>query len=79
MMTPDTPLHLHVKEAIERYLATLDGQEVNDIYPLFLAELEKPLLEAILRHTRGNQSKAAIMLGLNRGTLRSKMKQYGLL
>jgi Fis family transcriptional regulator len=36
-------------------------------------------MEAVLKHTDGNQSEAATMLGLNRGTLRKKMKQYGLL
>lgn len=75
----DLPLHSHVQVAVERYLKTLDGEEPNDVYALFLPQLEKPLLEAILRHTHGNQSRTAKILGLNRGTLRSKLKQHGLL
>lgn len=76
----ETPLHAHVKTAITRYFATLDGDDdPSDLYELFLAELERPLLEATLRHTRGNQSRTAQILGLNRGTLRTKMKKYGLL
>lgn len=76
----ETPLHAYVKTAVTRYFATIEGEEdPTGLYELFLAELEKPLIEATLRHTRGNQSRTANMLGLNRGTLRSKMKKYGLL
>lgn len=77
--TPETPLHTHIKISVERYYQTLDGQEPTDVYELFLAQLEKPLIESTLRYTRGNQSRTAQILGLNRGTLRTKMKKYGLL
>lgn len=73
------PLHTQVQIAVEQYLNALDGESPNGMYELFLGQLEKPLLEAVLRHTRGNQSKTAEILGLNRGTLRSKLKQYGLM
>lgn len=73
------PLHWHVKIAVERYLASLSNEEPTQVYDLFLEQLEKPLLEAILKHTRGNQSQTAKILGINRGTLRSKLKTYGLL
>ncbi len=49
------------------------------VYQMVLAEVEAPLLEEIMEYTRNNQTKASIMLGLNRGTLRKKLKQYGLL
>lgn len=81
-MTPsDTlPLHLHIKHACEQYLAGFDGEDdPTELYELFLAQLEKPLIEATLRYTRGNQSRTATILGLNRGTLRTKMKRYQLL
>lgn len=78
-LSQDTPLHVHVKIAAERYLANLNGEDPKDIHELFLAELERPLIEVTLRYTRGNQSRTAQILGLNRGTLRTKMKQYGLL
>lgn len=75
----DTPLHAHIKTAVERYLVSLNGEEPNNLHELFLAELERPLIEVTLRYTRGNQSRTAQILGLNRGTLRTKMKHYGLL
>lgn len=67
-----------VKQSVSNYLATLGGQEINDLYELVLSEVEAPLLEEIMTHTRGNQTRASIMLGLNRGTLRKKLKKYGM-
>ena len=45
---------------------------------MVLAEVEAPLLEEVMTFTRGNQTRAAIMMGINRGTLRKKLKQYGM-
>jgi Fis family transcriptional regulator len=52
---------------------------VSNLHELVIKEVEEPLLTAVMEHTCNNQSKASIMLGLNRGTLRTKLKQYGLL
>lgn len=68
-----------VSVALKNYFQHLDGQPVTDVYNMVLSEVEAPLLEEVLRHTRSNQTKAAVLLGLNRGTLRKKLKQYGLL
>ena len=68
-----------VTTAVKDYLAQLDGQLGTDVYQMVLAEVEAPLLEEIMGYTRNNQTKASRMLGLNRGTLRKKLKQYGLL
>jgi len=68
-----------VEKALKNYLSELDGQPVTDIYEMLLSEVEAPLLETVMIYTRGNQSEASIMLGLNRGTLRKKLKKYGLL
>ena len=65
--------------ALNTYFANLDGQQPTDVYQMILSEIEAPLLEAVMRHTRNNQCKAATLLGLNRGTLRKKLKRYGLL
>lgn len=73
------PLHVHVERAAERYFEALGDAETYNLYDIFLAEFEKPLLIATLKYTRGNQSKTAQILGLNRGTLRTKLKTYGLL
>ena len=67
------------KEAFQNYFMKLGGEATNNIYQIILGEVEKPLLEAIMRYTRGNQSKSAVMLGLSRGTLRKKLKIYGYL
>lgn len=67
-----------VKSTVENYLKQLDGHSGGQLYDMFLQEVETPLLEAILLHVRGNQSKAAELLGINRGTLRKKLKIYGL-
>ena len=72
------PLCEQVTQALEHYFAQLDGQEVIDLHSLVIREVEKPLLEAVLNHTKSNQSKAAKMLGLSRGTLRKKLATYGL-
>ena len=67
-----------VNTAIKSYFSQLDGQEPADLYNMVLAEVEAPLLERVMEFTRGNQTKAAVILGLNRGTLRKKLKIYGL-
>ncbi len=67
-----------VKHSIRRYLYELDGTQPNDMYELVLRQIERPLFEAILEHTKGNQSRAAELLGLNRGTLRKKLRSYNL-
>jgi Fis family transcriptional regulator len=73
------PLHDSVRQALESYFAQLKGQVPKDLYKLVLAEAEVPLLEAVIDYTKGNQSRAAILLGLSRGTLRKKLKIYGML
>jgi len=67
-----------VKHSIRRYLYELDGTHPNNMYDLVLRQIEQPLFEAILEHTKGNQSRAADLLGLNRGTLRKKLRSYNL-
>ncbi len=67
-----------VRSVLTSYIKDLEGHSVDDLYQLVLAEVEAPLLETVLGHTYGNQSKAAQMLGINRGTLRKKLKQYNI-
>lgn len=67
-----------VKHSIRRYLYELDGVQPSNMYDLVLRQIEQPLFEAILEHTKGNQSRAAELLGLNRGTLRKKLRSYNL-
>ncbi len=69
----------HVAQAMSNYFSQLGNEPVTDVYQMVLSEIEAPLLEAVMEYTRDNQTRAAILLGLNRGTLRKKLKQYGLL
>jgi Fis family transcriptional regulator len=69
----------NVDKALRNYFSHLDGQAVTDVYQMVLSEVEAPLLEVVMEFTRGNQTKASVLLGLNRGTLRKKLKQYGLI
>jgi Fis family transcriptional regulator, factor for inversion stimulation protein len=73
------PLHDSVRQALENYFSQLKGQAPNDLYERVLAQIEEPLLQCVMDYTKNNQSKAAIVLGLSRGTLRKKLKQYGML
>ncbi len=72
------PLRECVRDALEHYLTQLDGHAPGGMYQLVISEVEAPLLETVLRYTRSNQSRAAELLGINRGTLRKKLKQYGI-
>ncbi|MBN8413501.1 DNA-binding transcriptional regulator Fis [Halomonas denitrificans] len=75
----ERPLREAVFAAMERYFDHLDGGTVTDLHAMVMAEVEAPLLSSVLSYTRGNQTRAAEMLGLNRGTLRKKLKQYDLI
>ncbi len=75
----DQTLRSFVSKAVQNYFMHLDGQEVTNVYSMVLSEIEAPLLEIVMKHAQGNQSRAAHLLGLNRGTLRKKLKQYRLL
>ena len=77
--TQDQSLRDCVASTMENYFRHLDGHVVTDVYDMVLQEIEAPLLEVVMKNTRQNQTKAAGMLGLNRGTLRKKLKRYSLL
>jgi len=72
-----------LEQAVERHIATFmaahrDGVPLRDLHDRVLAEVERPLLRLALSATRGNQIKAAAMLGLNRNTLRKKIRELDL-
>ncbi len=68
-----------IRASVEQYLKDLRGAEPNALHELFLGAAERPLLEVVLRHADGNQSKAAEWLGINRNTLRRKLLDHKLL
>ncbi|GHC25452.1 DNA-binding protein Fis [Aidingimonas halophila] len=75
----EQPLREAVDTAMRRYFEHLDGETVTDLYAMVLAEVESPLLARVLEYADGNQTRAAEILGLNRGTLRKKLKYYELI
>lgn len=75
----DSGLSATIRSALTQYLNDLDGDNPGNIYDLVMQQVEAPLLELILQHVEGNQSKAAECLGINRGTLRKKLKTYDLI
>ena len=67
-----------VRKAIEGYFRDLDGECARGVYDMVINCVEKPLLESVLHRVQGNQTHAAQMLGINRNTLRKKMKAHGI-
>ena len=65
-----------VRASVEQYLSDLRGAEPDRLHDLFMAAAERPLLDVVLRHTEGNQSRAAEWLGINRNTLRRKLQGH---
>ncbi len=67
-----------VQQALENYFSHLEGHTPSGLYDLVLEEIEIPMLGVVMKHAKGNQCKASNWLKISRGTLRKKLKQYGL-
>ncbi len=74
----ELPLRNHAERALSEYFTSLNGDRPAHLYDLVLREVEEPLFRVVLDYAEGNQSRAAGILGINRGTLRKKLKQFGL-
>src|ERR1700737_5496276 len=72
------PLRTQAEEALQCYFETLNGHRPAQLYDLVLREVEEPLFRVVLDYAEGNQSRAAEILGINRATLRKKLKQFGI-
>lgn len=72
----DMSLNKAVAEKVRAHLLVLDDRHIVDLYKLVIEEIEAPLYKAVLEHCRYNQCRAAILLGVSRGTLRTKLKYY---
>ncbi|OGI46685.1 MAG: Fis family transcriptional regulator [Candidatus Muproteobacteria bacterium RBG_16_65_34] len=73
-----SPIAACVKSALERYFSDVNGEKVTGIYEMVIHEVEKPMLEIVMRHAKSNQCKASEILGINRNTLRKKLKLHKL-
>ena len=73
------PLSEITDKALKRYLKSLNGHDPANLYQLVIGEVERPLLKNAMDYAGGNKSQAAKILGINRGTLRKKLKFYDLL
>ncbi|MDQ7076048.1 MAG: helix-turn-helix domain-containing protein [Gammaproteobacteria bacterium] len=73
-----TPLKVCLQAELEHYFNALGDQHPSDLYKMVIGEAEQALLGIVMQRTRNNQSKAAEILNINRGTLRKKLKMYGL-
>jgi Fis family transcriptional regulator len=72
------PLRTHTEQALDTYFTSLNGHRPGHLYQLVMREVEEPLFRAVLGYADGNQSRAADILGINRGTLRKKLRDYGI-
>lgn len=70
-------LSQQVVAAVKGYLTSMNSKDANlNLYQLIVEEIEAPLFRTVMEMTRYNQSKAARVLGVSRGTLRTKLKRY---
>lgn len=72
------PLRSQTEEALSAYFGALNGHRPGRLYELVMREVELPLFKSVMDYAEGNQSRAATILGINRGTLRKKLREYGL-
>jgi len=72
------PLNNQVRATMKDYFQHLNGYGASGLYQMVLSEVEPPLLETVMDYARGNQTRAAEILGISRSTLRKKLALYNL-
>jgi len=80
-ITPELPLRDHMILLMTTYFEKITNNEITpeNIYKNIMTEVELPLLKFVMEYTGNNQSSAASILGLNRGTFRKKLNYYGII
>ena len=68
-----------IRASLEQYFKDLRGIEPHGVHEMILRAVERPLLDVVMQHAEGNQSKAAEWLGINRNTLRRKLLDHKLI
>ncbi|MBD62487.1 MAG: Fis family transcriptional regulator [Gammaproteobacteria bacterium] len=74
----NTPISKIIKNESLSYISKMNGQGVSNLHDLFISEVEKSLIATVLNHLNGNVTKTASYLGINRGTLIKRIKEYGI-
>ncbi|SVA27885.1 uncharacterized protein METZ01_LOCUS80739 [marine metagenome] len=69
-------LNHSTETALKKYFKTLNGHKPINLYKFVIKEVERPLMKEVMKYTENNQSEAAKILGINRTTLRNKLKEY---
>ena len=78
-MREENEIARYVRKAVNEYFKDLDGEEPScAMFSMVMNCVEKPLIETVLHHADGNQTRAAELLGINRNTLRKKIQEYGI-
>ncbi len=77
--TSNSSLSETTRDTVENYLKLLGDHDATFLYRQIMDEVERPLLEVLMEHTNGNQSRTAACLGINRATLRSKLKRHSII
>ena len=78
-MLNENDIARYVRKAMADYFTDLEGEDPScPVYDMVINCVEKPLIETVLHHTGGNQTRAAELLGLNRNTLRKKIQAHGI-
>jgi Fis family transcriptional regulator len=77
-MNKNDPLSECITHSMQQYFEDLNGEQPKNLHNFFINEVEKPFLQVVMQQVCGNQSRAADILGINRNTLRKKLKTYGL-
>jgi Fis family transcriptional regulator len=72
------PLRDCVAQSVAQFLQDMGSTPPNDLHERILSEVERPLIQVVLEHTGGNQSRAAEILGMTRATLRNRIRRYAL-
>jgi Fis family transcriptional regulator len=77
-LNAELPLRDHAERALADYFANLNGHRPARLYDLVMREVEEPLFRSVLEYSSGNQSQAAVILGITRATLRKKLREFGI-
>ena len=78
-MLDENDIARYVRKALNEYFKDLDGEQPSSsIFDMVMSCVEKPLIETVMHHADGNQTRAADLLGINRNTLRKKIIEHGI-